>query len=154
MSSLPNEIKGFLTSQGVQLPPISQNDNSFLFDYLSFCISINTRVLNCIISIGCSSVFKKFLLQQEIYCLILRKCPELKYFDMSSIECRIFYFPEAKARLVSLYELKCNTSIDPAYFYDLARICQSIQRLIIINCNVKSNHGIAKSFEKFEEFVD
>src|SRR6266536_300167 len=38
--SLPNDIKEFLTSQGIQLYPISYQ--SLSFDYLSFCKSINT----------------------------------------------------------------------------------------------------------------
>src|SRR6185437_17108313 len=36
---LPNDIKEFLTGQGCQLPLISYQ--SLLFDYLSFCRSIN-----------------------------------------------------------------------------------------------------------------
>ncbi|CAB4460448.1 unnamed protein product [Rhizophagus irregularis] len=39
------------------------------------------------------------------------------------------------------------TSIDPSYFYGLSRICQKIQRLIIINTIPKANHGIVKLIE-------
>src|SRR5438045_4036805 len=67
--------------------------------------------------------------------------------DIGSIKHQIFYFPEAKARLESLCELKCDTSIDSSYFYGLVRICQYIQRLIIINKYLKVNHGMVKLIE-------
>src|SRR6202034_2936187 len=120
---------------------------SLLFDYLSFCRSINVNIMNSIISIGSSSVYNQFFLQQEFYSLLMRKCPELKYLDIGSIKHQIFDFPEAKARLESLCELKCDTSIDSSYFYGLAHICKYIQRLTIINNIVKANHGIAKLIE-------
>ncbi|CAG8444548.1 12727_t:CDS:2 [Rhizophagus irregularis] len=44
-------------------------------------------------------------------------------------------------------KLTCSTSIDPSYFYGLSRICQKIQRLIIINTIPKANHGIVKLIE-------
>ncbi|GBC31891.2 hypothetical protein GLOIN_2v1764020 [Rhizophagus irregularis DAOM 181602=DAOM 197198] len=66
---------------------------------------------------------------------------------MKSIKHQIFYFPEAIVRLESLCELKCNTSIDTSYFYGLSQYCQYIQRLIIINMDTKSNHGIVKLIE-------
>src|SRR6266498_63563 len=53
--SLSNDIKEFLTSQGTQLFPISHQ--SLLFDYLSFCRSINTDAIKNIISIGSSSTY-------------------------------------------------------------------------------------------------
>src|SRR3954454_19420206 len=37
ISYLPNDVKEFLTSVGIQLPPISYQP--LLFDYLSFCKS-------------------------------------------------------------------------------------------------------------------
>jgi len=129
--SLPDDIKESLTSQGIQLFPISHQ--SPLFDYLSFCKSINVKVIKNIISIGSSSTYDRFLLQQEIYNLFIRKFPEIKYLDIRSIEHQIFYFPKANTSLESLCELKCDISIDSIYFYGLACICKYIQRFIIIN---------------------
>src|SRR3954447_4694822 len=63
ISCLPNDIKEFLTSVGIQLPPISYQ--SRLFDYFSFCKSINVNVTNFIISTGAFSDYQQFLLQQE-----------------------------------------------------------------------------------------
>jgi hypothetical protein len=142
---LPDDIKEFLTKQGIQLPPVSYK--KLLFDYLSFCRSMNVNVINDIIDVGSSSAYNLFLLQQEVYSLFMRKCPELKYLDIRSIEHQIFYFPGAKTRLDSLCELRCDTSIDPSYFYGLARFCNNIERLIIFNTVFKVNHGIIKLIE-------
>ncbi|CAB4442386.1 unnamed protein product [Rhizophagus irregularis] len=156
-SYLSDDIKEFLTRQGIQLPSVSFQP--LLFDYLSFCRSINVNTLNTITSIGSSLAYNQFLLQQEFYCLFMKKFPELKCLDMKLIEHQIFYIPEAKNRLESLCELKCDTSIDPSYFYGLARICQYIQRLFIVNIVSKSNSGIAKLIEvqknlKYFEWTD
>ncbi|CAG8444676.1 12737_t:CDS:2 [Rhizophagus irregularis] len=72
---------------------------------------------------GSSDSYNQFLLQQEIYSLMIKK---------------------SKACLESLCELKCDTSIDSIHFYGLARICKSIQRLIIINKCLEVNFGIVK----------
>src|SRR6266498_912785 len=63
--SLSNDIKEFLTSQGIQLYPISYQSLSFdylSFDYLSFCKSINTNIIKNLISIGFSPTYNQFLL--------------------------------------------------------------------------------------------
>ncbi|GBB89109.1 hypothetical protein RclHR1_01580010 [Rhizophagus clarus] len=140
-----NDIKKLLTSNGILTSPILHQ--SLLYDYLSFCRSFDVEVLNSIISMGLLDLYSQFLLRQEIYNLLMRKCPELKYLNIKSIKHQIFYFPEAKARLESLCELKCDTSIDPSYFYGLARICQYIQRLIIINKKINVNYGAVKLIE-------
>src|SRR5205823_7895046 len=94
-----------------------------------------------------SSAHNQFLLQQEFYNVMIRKCPELKYLNMISIKHQIFYFPEAKARLESLCELECNTSIDSSYFYGLVYVCQNIQGLIITNTSKNANYGTVKLIE-------
>ncbi|RIA82753.1 hypothetical protein C1645_834883 [Glomus cerebriforme] len=158
---LPISIKEFLMRQGINFPPILYQ--SLLFNYLSFCRGINVTIINSIIPIGSSLKYNQFLLQQEFYNLLIKTCPELKYLDMKSINHQIFYFPEAKAHLETLYELDCNTSDNPTYFYGLARICQNIQRLVIINNTIKVNYGIAKlievqeslkNFEWKDDFID
>jgi hypothetical protein len=158
---LIDDIKEFITEQGIQLPSCS--NQSLLFDYFTFCRSINIKVINSIISIGSSLSHNQFFMQQEFYQLFMKKCPEVKYLDMSSIRHQIFYFSEANARLESLCELECDSSIDSSYFYGLSRLCQNIQRLIIFNVNPKPNYGIArlievqkklKHFEWIDDFYD
>jgi hypothetical protein len=143
-----DDIKEFITNQTIRLPLGSEQP--LLFDYLSFCRSINVNIINNIISIGSSLAYNKYFMQQEFYRLIMRKCQDLRYFDMRSIKHQIFHFPEANARLESLCELKCDTSIDSSYFCGLSRSCQHIQRLIIVNIDTKLNHGIAGLIEAQE----
>ncbi|EXX60493.1 uncharacterized protein OCT59_010111 [Rhizophagus irregularis] len=142
---LPDDIKDFLTREEILLPILR---HPLLFDYLSFCRSFDADILNAIISIRSLDLYNQFILQQEIYKLLISsKCPELKYLNIKSIKHQIFYFPKAKARLESLCELKCDTSINSSYFYGLTRICHYIQRLIIINKKISVNHGAVKLIE-------
>ncbi|GBB87422.1 hypothetical protein RclHR1_01390012 [Rhizophagus clarus] len=140
-SYLSDDIKEFLTRQGIHLPSVSYK--TLLFDYLSFCRSINVNIINVITSIGSPMAYNQFLLQQEFYSLFIKKIPELKYLDMRSIKHQIFYFPEARFRFESLYELICDASIDSSYFYGLVQLCQHIQRLIIDNVEPKVYNGVA-----------
>ncbi|CAB4489060.1 unnamed protein product [Rhizophagus irregularis] len=144
-SYLSNNIKESLTRQGIQL--LSVEYQPLLFDYLSFCRSINVNTLNTISSIGSSLAYNQFLLQQEFYGLFMKKFSELKYLDMRSIRHQIFYFPEAKFRFESLCELKCDTSVDSSYFYGLAHLCQYIQRLVIVNTDPSDYYGVSKLIE-------
>ncbi|CAB4491917.1 unnamed protein product [Rhizophagus irregularis] len=115
---------------------------SFLFDYLSFCRSINVYTISKIISTGTPLSDNRFIIQQKFYGLLMRKCPELRYFDMRSIYNHHMYsFPEDRTRLETICELNCDTSIDSKYFDELSRFCQHIQRLIIINIE-NPLHGI------------
>jgi hypothetical protein len=143
---LTDDIKEFLTRQGIQLP--SSIYQSLSFDYLSFCKSMNINVINEIIYFAAyRNQFLFFLLQQEIYNVFIRKCSEIKYLDMKSIKHQLHYFPEAKTRLSSLCELKCDKSIESSYFYGLSCICRNIERLIIINVDTKYNSGMVKLIE-------
>ncbi|CAB4421636.1 unnamed protein product [Rhizophagus irregularis] len=131
---------------------------SLAFDYLSFCRNINIKVIDDIISIGSSLEYNRFLLQEEIYSLLVKKCPEIKYLNICGTY-DIVYHSEAKVRLESLCELTCDTLIDSRYFYGLAHICQQIQRIIIINKNLKANQGTIKLIEfqknlKYFKWVD
>src|ERR1044072_6738914 len=67
--SLPNDVKESLKSQGSQLSILHQPP---LFDYLSFCKSINIEVLRNLISRPLNYFLTReqsLLLRQEIYCL-------------------------------------------------------------------------------------
>ncbi|CAB4442192.1 unnamed protein product [Rhizophagus irregularis] len=102
-------------------------------------------------------------MQNKFYEFFMKKCPELEYLDMRSIQHRILIFPEAKVLLESLCELKCDTSINSSYFKKLSPFCQYIQRLIIVNTYSKPNSGIVmlieaqknlKHFEWKDDFHD
>ncbi|EXX69913.1 uncharacterized protein OCT59_026620 [Rhizophagus irregularis] len=146
ISCLPDDIKESLISQEIFLPSILHQP-PLLFDYLSYCRSIDVDILNDIISIGTSESHNQFFLQLEIYNLLMKKCSEFKYINIISLQHQIFYFPGAKDRLEPLYELTCDTSIGSSYFHGLARFCQNIQRLIIINKKMKMNQGLVQLIE-------
>ncbi|GBB87436.1 hypothetical protein RclHR1_01390026 [Rhizophagus clarus] len=141
-SYLSDNVKELLMRQEIQLPLVSYE--SLLFDYLSFCRSINVNTISIITSIGSSLDYIQFILEQEFYGLFMKKFPELKYLDMRSIEHQIFYFPEANLRFESLCELICDTSMDSSYFYGLAWLCRCIQRLIVFNVESRVYSDISK----------
>ncbi|RGB41191.1 hypothetical protein C1646_663255 [Rhizophagus diaphanus] len=152
-SYLSNDIKEILTKKGIKI-----SRQSLVFDYLSFCRSINIEIIDDIISIGSSLEYNRFLLQEQIYSFLIKKCPEIKYLNVCGTY-EILHLPEAKFRLESIYELTCDTLINPRYFYRLAHICQQVQRIIIINKNLKANSGTTKLIEyqknlKYFEWVD
>ncbi|EXX55839.1 uncharacterized protein OCT59_026654 [Rhizophagus irregularis] len=152
-SYLSNDIKEFLTKKEILI-----SNQSLVFDYLSFCKSIDTIIIDNIISIGTSSEYNQFLLQEEIYSFLIKKCPEIKYLSICDTH-EILYLPEIKDYLESLCELTFDTLIDPRYFYKLANICQQIQRMIIINKNTKVNNGTTKLIElqknlKYFKWID
>ncbi|EXX77586.1 uncharacterized protein OCT59_012762 [Rhizophagus irregularis] len=156
-SYLSDETKKILTRQGFRLQLVSYQ--SFLFDYLSFCRSINVKIIESIFTIKIYSYYHRISLQEEFYEHIIKKCPKFKYLDMKQIKIRIFSFPEARLRFESLSELECESSTDQSYFYSLADISQHIQRLIIINYSDTVKFGIAKLIEvqknlKHFEFID
>jgi hypothetical protein len=152
-SYLSNDIKEILSKKGIQI-----SGQSLAFDYLSFCRSIDIKIIDDIISVGSSLEYNQFILQEEIYSFLIRKCPEIKYLNICGTY-EIVYLPETRTRLESLCELTCDTLIDSRYFYRLAHICQQIQRIIIINKNFKVNHGTTKLIEfqknlKYFKWVD
>ncbi|CAB4460321.1 unnamed protein product [Rhizophagus irregularis] len=65
---------------------------------------------------------------------------------MVSINQQIFYLSGA-FHFESLCELKCETSTDSSYFFELAQICQNIQRIIINNTKSNANDGIVRLIE-------
>ncbi|GBB90138.1 hypothetical protein RclHR1_01700001 [Rhizophagus clarus] len=140
-SYLSDDVKEFLTEKGIEI-----SVKSLAFDYLSFCRSIDIKIINDIISSKICSNYNQFLLQGKIYSFLIRKCPEIKYLNIRGTY-DIVFLPEAKVRLESLCELTCDTSIDEKYFYRLAHICQQIQRIIIINNNYGVNHGATMLIE-------
>ncbi|GBB83972.1 hypothetical protein RclHR1_10610002 [Rhizophagus clarus] len=108
---------------------------SLLFDYLSFCTSINVSYINDIIFMGFQSLInnqsdvRRKSLQQEFYSIIMKKCPRMKYLDMrlNNYNC---YFPIDRLHFESLYELKCDTHV-PTYFNIIARTSQNIQKFTV-----------------------
>ncbi|GBC32278.2 hypothetical protein GLOIN_2v1764020 [Rhizophagus irregularis DAOM 181602=DAOM 197198] len=95
-------------------------------------------MFNAIISFYLSDDTKEFLIKKGI---------QIPTISSQSLSFDYLSFCRTNIRLESLCELECDTSIDSSYFYGLARFCQYIQRLIIINIDPKENNGISKLIE-------
>ncbi|UZO00044.1 uncharacterized protein OCT59_001298 [Rhizophagus irregularis] len=108
----------FITNQEIQLP--SGSNQSLLFDYFSYCRSVNVNIIKEIISIGSDLDYNQFNMQQKFYFLFMKKCLELKYFDMRSIKHQIFQFPEAMLIEVqkNLKYFQWDDDFDYGYFTD------------------------------------
>ncbi|RGB43479.1 hypothetical protein C1646_749706 [Rhizophagus diaphanus] len=90
--------------------------------------------------------YYRYILQEEIYKLLIYKCPPLKYLDITFIQQQIDLFPDSKNWLSEILELRCNGDIEPHYFQGLAKFSQNIEK-IIINSIKDDNYGLAKLIE-------
>ncbi|GBB88268.1 hypothetical protein RclHR1_14800003 [Rhizophagus clarus] len=135
---LSDETKEFLKLKGIEIPPSSQNPP--LFDYLSFCRHLNVVKINSIIHL---SDYKKYIVEQEVYKLLMRKCSPLKSMDIRYIKHHLDCFNGAESCLSRLSELKCTTYDQPLFYDRLAQHCQYIEKLTIDQCR-KDNYGLAK----------
>src|SRR5688572_15337884 len=69
--SLPHDVKESLAKRSIRLSPMLRQPP--LFDYLSFCRSINMKVIKKVISLGASSAYHQFFLQREVYRFFVKK---------------------------------------------------------------------------------
>ncbi|PKK67005.1 hypothetical protein RhiirC2_852481 [Rhizophagus irregularis] len=136
---LPDESKEFLKLEGIDIPS-SKSQNPPLFDYLTFCRHLNVVKINSIIHL---SDYKKYIVEQEVYKLLMRKCSLLKSMDVRYIKHHLDYFNGAESCLSRLTELKCTTFDQPLFYDRLDQHCQYIEKLIIDQCK-KDNYGLAK----------
>ncbi|RIA85898.1 hypothetical protein C1645_879016 [Glomus cerebriforme] len=148
---LSNETKELLKVQGIDIPSSSRNPP--LFDYLSYCRHLNVIKINSIIHLP---DYKKLIVEQEVYKLLLRKCSPLKSMDIRYIKHQLDCFHGAESCLSGLSELKCTTYDQPLFYDSLAQHCQYIEKLIIEQCR-KDNYGLAKLIQvqknlKYVEF--
>ncbi|CAB4486878.1 unnamed protein product [Rhizophagus irregularis] len=90
--------------------------------------------------------YYRYILQEEIYKLLIYKCPPLKYLDITFIQQQIDLFPDSKDWLSEILELRCNGDIEPHYFQGLAKFSKNIEK-IIINSIRDDNYGLAKLIE-------
>lgn len=132
-----NNINKYITNQLYQIPT-----KTFLFNYLSFCRSIDINIISVISTIGSHLTYNQFFIQEKIINILLNKCDRIKYLDMRSIKHQIFYFPNAKIHLKSLHELICDTTIDFSFFYGFSNICNNIENIIVINRSIRANPGL------------
>jgi hypothetical protein len=166
---LTDESREILKEQKIEIP-LEKTKKWIYFDYLTYCRTIinfnlydiikynidynnnNNRTSTTTITttnnhiITLMNDYYRYILQEEIYKLLIYKCPPLKYLDITFIQQQIDLFPGAKDWLSEISELRCNGNIEPHYFQGLAKYSQNIEK-IIINSGREDNYGLAKLIE-------
>ncbi|PKY54639.1 hypothetical protein RhiirA4_473566 [Rhizophagus irregularis] len=77
-------------------------------------------------------VDSKKLLKEEIYKLFISECSSIKCLNSDMACYPILKYPGANISLSSLYEIFCNNIIDQDFYYGLAQICRSIEKLHVM----------------------
>src|ERR1051325_1911354 len=149
IACLPNESKeilftnGIITSTPTSKPP--------LFDYVAFIKNLEIdKIIENILENYQSTIqpdlnYKKYVVAQEIYKLLMNKIPSLKnlHFYSSTITCipntTFTLYPGARDCLANLSKLSCSSDIYPEFFYQLSQICHNIHSLKIKFTRVISN---------------
>src|SRR5205823_3167149 len=144
---IDQDIKIFSTTTFQQRPP--------LFNYISFIKTLKLSYIYVFADkvLGFDNVgensHRLFALEQELYKLFMRNCSALNYLDMfystHHLKHQLHVFPGADICLFRLYELRCNAKNDQSFFYGLAQICDSINKLIIED--LVDNPGLARLIE-------
>src|SRR5581483_10352784 len=89
---------------------------------------------------------KKYLLEEEIYKLIISKCSNVRNFYWST-DLHIYKYPNASVFFSNLRSLEFNLKfINTTILFELAKICQNITNLEISDCN-KDNLGLIRLIE-------
>src|SRR4051812_45149638 len=149
---LPKESQDFLISQGIYIFSIKHNRSLPLFDYIRYCKYMDFRGIEDCISNGLSFGFNKgyqiHAVEQEIYKLFVSRCSAIKFLDMmeSQLKHQIYHFTGAELSLGELNFLCCESSIDSTFFYGLAHVCKTLQKIRIDRCPI-DNSGLARLIE-------
>ncbi|CAI2173227.1 5346_t:CDS:2 [Funneliformis geosporum] len=141
-SFLSEDSKRFLESQGIELVYRIPS-----FNYITFCTSmINYNLYDIIQNQPLTDDYDRYIVLDEIYRLLIRKCLPLKYMDMSFMQYQFYLLPGAKHWLSDISTLCCSAVTEPYYFQGSAPLCQSIEELCINSCH-QDNYGLAKLIE-------
>ncbi|RIA98292.1 hypothetical protein C1645_750486, partial [Glomus cerebriforme] len=152
LSCLPEESKGILRKNGINLLLRTISSNPPLFDYVGFCQHLSPNVMDKLKSITVGEdnkknvnsecylprAYREHLVEQEFYKLFMTKC-SLKHLVLPKIP--LYYFPGANHCLEYLRDLKCYTERSPELFYGLAHISRNLHRLTIYPCD-QDNIGL------------
>src|SRR5581483_8369268 len=141
MACLPDESKEILHKNGITT--LTPTAKSPMFNYASFCKVFSFDQFNYKIdlfiekhkqSIFLSRIFynKNYIVKQEICKLLMNQISSLKKLVYLSHPYEIFtIYPGLKDSLKNLSELYCSSDVCSEFFYQLSKICHSIQILCI-----------------------
>ncbi|PKK77468.1 hypothetical protein RhiirC2_771301 [Rhizophagus irregularis] len=124
-----------LSELNINLPsnPIS---NKLLFNYMDFFTHLSPIWIEDMVQLSFKkdspSVYKKILLEFEIYLLIFSKCKNIKYFDWIKNKRLFLLCPNVKEFFSGIHQLKINIEyMDPELLFSLGII--NITDLEVIN---------------------
>ncbi|CAG8758509.1 15953_t:CDS:2, partial [Rhizophagus irregularis] len=109
------------------------------YNYISFCKYFHDLR-------NVFPVDSKMLLKEEIYKLFISECSSIKCLNSDMAYYPILKYPGANISLSNLYELNCSTT-NQDFYYGLAQICKSIEKLYVKVIGYKKSHGIVKLIE-------
>ncbi|PKC66047.1 hypothetical protein RhiirA1_460252 [Rhizophagus irregularis] len=91
-------------------------------------------------------VDSKKLLKEEIYKLFISECSSIKCLNSDMTCYPILKYPGANISLSNLYELNCSTT-NQDFYYGLAQICRSIEKIRVRIYSSEESPGIAELIE-------
>src|SRR5581483_10565 len=109
-----------------------------------YCKCIDFRKLANIVNCQFSKRDHAILVEQEFIRMILSKSSAIKKIIIEEVEhpYQISNVSGTENSLSQLVELQCDTYVSSLFYYELAKLCKSIQKLRIIYCK-SDNLGIA-----------
>ncbi|GBC04073.1 hypothetical protein RclHR1_00550018 [Rhizophagus clarus] len=141
-SCLDEETKQFLSICNINSTDLTQKRlllfNKPLFKYPIYCRYLDLNNLNIIIKQQFRNEEFITLVKQVFLKMIISKSNSIKKIIIQDDNQHSIYpisdFPGAERSLSQLVELQCDSCINSLFYYELARCCKNIQRLIITYC--------------------
>jgi hypothetical protein len=142
-SHLPESSRNLLISEGINIFP--EQRQKLLFDYIKYCQYICYD--DCFHESFDLTDSQKIILNQEVIKVFISKCYSIKYLSSIISEYHpVYSFPGANICLSNLEELQCMSSSESSFFYGLAQICRSIEKISLLL--FENNPGIAHLIER------
>ncbi|CAB4408619.1 unnamed protein product [Rhizophagus irregularis] len=138
---LPESSRNHLIGKGINIIP--EQRQKLLFDYIKYCQYIcYGKYFHESHNLTDSQYA---ILNQEIIKLFISKCYAIKRLSTMVSEYPIYTFPGANVSLSKLKELQCMSCSELSFYYGLAQICRSIEKISLML--FESNSGIAHLIE-------
>ncbi|RIA94254.1 hypothetical protein C1645_818354 [Glomus cerebriforme] len=136
---LPDSSKDLLISNGINIIPNQQR--KLFFDYIRYCkyICCFNDFYN---QFELTTNSQKEILEQEIIKVFISRCT-INCLNSAISNHPIYTFPGANICLSKVKEFQCISTSSSSFFYGLAEICKSIEKISISLLLHKSNPGIS-----------
>ncbi|GBC04989.1 hypothetical protein RclHR1_00060002 [Rhizophagus clarus] len=156
ISHLSEESKNDLKIQGIDFTSISSYQKP-LFNYISFCRSLNLNAIDRIINTIIYNFSKSniTIIKNEIYNLFFNENTRFTHLYISQqFDYQIQNIPGSKRCISEIKFLSCNTSIKDHVLDGLTRMCKSIKELELFIDLENNNYGIVKLIESQKKLLN